>query len=262
MEANLKLFYTRPDRSLHLGVFPAPERMEITVPGAPDFMQGLKLLFVSDVHLRRSVTDARLDALIGQINAQEADLILLGGDYAEGSDQCLRFFRAFRDVSCPLGCYAVPGNNDHDSISSLHETMREAGVTLLNNAGVSIDLPVGRLHIGGCDEHRYGNPDTRSLFAEGTGYRILLSHFPVMPDCRCDLMLSGHTHAGQCNFLGVTPYSVGFEARYHLLAVRGLHRIGDMQLLVGSGIGVSRFPFRLGANPQIYLLNFSQAANC
>lgn len=257
----MRLFYTRPDRSLHLGVFPKPELIELSIP-APDFMQGLRVLFVSDVHLRRGVQADRLDGLIRQIAGVQADLILLGGDYAEGSDQCRRFFRAFEGVSCPLGCYAVAGNNDFSSIGDLEGIMGGAGVTLLKNDVRTLTLPGGRLLIGGCEDHYRGKPRTDHLFAGEDGYRILLSHFPVRPDCRCDLMLSGHTHAGQCNFLGITPYSVGFEFKYRLMAVRGLHRIGDMRLLIGNGIGVSRFPFRLGATPQIYLLNFSREANC
>ena len=74
-------------------------------------------------------------------------------------------------------------------------------------------------------------------------------------------MLSGHTHAGQFNLLGLTPYSVGFERRFRHLAIRGLHRVGDMHLLVGSGIGVSRLPLRIGASPRIYLMEFTCTAN-
>lgn len=253
----MNLFYTRPDRCLHPGVFPRPELQEITISGAPEFMRGLRALFISDVHLRRCVSDERLNALIAQIASIQADLILLGGDYAEGRDQCLRFFRAFGKLSCPLGCYAVAGNNDFPSIATLEATMADAGVTLLKNGCAQLALPGGRLYIAGCDDHRYGAPCTRNIFPDAEGYRILLSHFPVLPDCACDLMLSGHTHAGQCNVLGITPYSIGFERRFRLLGVRGRRRIGNMQLLIGNGIGVSRFPFRLGAQPQIYRIDFS-----
>lgn len=259
----MSLFYTRPDRYMHLGVFPEAGVAEVAIHDAPKFMHGLRLLFVSDVHLRPGVKDVQLAALMEQIAAQKADLILLGGDYAETPEQCLRFFEAFKDVSSPMGCYAVAGNNDFDSLSTLPATMEKAGVTLLDNACRSITLSGGRLEIGGCADHKYGQPRTRDLFSgRADAYRILISHFPVQPDCRCDLMLSGHTHGGQCNVLGITPYSIGFEHRFHLLGIRGLVRRGGMRLLIGNGIGVSRFPLRLGAAPQIYLLNFSDAATC
>lgn len=254
----MNLFYTRPDPYLHLGVFPFPRVEHVKIGGAPAFMQPLRALFLSDVHLRPSVSEKKLHALMELISAQGADMILMGGDYAESPDQCLRFWEAMRRVRVPLGCFAVAGNNDFDSMPGLRKTMAESGAILLDNECARIALPGGRLCIGGCADHKYGSPRTRGLFdSEKAAYRILLSHFPVMPDCRCDLMLSGHTHGGQMNLLGLTPYSIGFERSFHLLGVRGLRRVGEMRLLIGSGIGVSRLPLRLGARPQICLLEFA-----
>ena len=247
---------TLPDRDLRVGFFPQPQTIRLRIEGAPAHMQPLRALFFSDVHLRRCVSDAQLDALVEQIAALKPSLLLLGGDYAESEADCVRFFRALARVRAPLGAYAVPGNNDRMATDALRQTMAEAGVALLINENRRIELPGGALEIGGCDDHKYGLPDTRSRFRESNAYRILLSHFPCAPDCDCDLMLSGHTHGGQCNLLGCTPYTLGFERRYHLLALRGLHARGGMRLLVGNGIGVSRLPLRIGAQPQIYLLEF------
>ena len=220
-------------------------------------MKPLRALFVSDVHLRPSVSDKKLSALMALISAQNADIIFLGGDYAESTGDCQRFFEAFKGIHAPLGAYAVPGNNDIASMPTLENTMAQAGVTLLCNRSVQVGFNMGHIYVAGSDDHKYGNPCTRGVFPEdGDAYRILISHWPVQPDCACDLMLSGHTHAGQFNILGLTPYSIGFEWKRRLLGVRGLQRRNDMRLLIGNGIGVSRIPLRIGAQPQIYLLNF------
>lgn len=252
-----KLSFTRLDRYLHLGLFPEAQPVSITIGAAPAFMHGLRALFVSDVHLRPSVRDSQLAALIDLMAAQKADILFLGGDYAETPKDCLRFFHALESLIFPLGAYAVPGNNDLASVETLAETADRAGVCWLNNAAHTLSLPGGRLSIAGCDDHKYGAPRTKDLFCDQDGdYRILLSHFPVLPDCRCDLMLCGHTHGGQCNFLGLTPYSLGFEHRFNLCGVRGYLRADDMRIFIGNGIGVSRVPLRLGAQAQIYLLEF------
>lgn len=251
------MFFTPPDKYLHIGSFPLPRVIRIRIGGAPEYMHSLKALFMSDIHLRPGTPDAALQALMELISAQNADLLLLGGDYAETPDACLRFFRALEALHFPAGGFACPGNNDLESMPSLSETMARAGVTLLNNSLVSLPLAGGRLMIGGCDDHKYGHPQTRNLFGDASAYRILLSHFPVKPDCKCELMLSGHTHAGQCNVLGVTPYSIGFEHEYGMLGVRGLHHTDGMYTLISNGIGISRIPLRLGAQPQIYLLEFA-----
>lgn len=250
-----RLQFTRPDRGLFPGVFSRPKQVEITVHGGPD---GLNALFVSDVHLRRGVSQARLDALMDQLAAAQADLLLLGGDYAETPDQCLRFFHALKRVRFPLGGFAVLGNNDWKSRADLPEMAREAGLNLLQNEARTLALPHCKLEIAGCDDYKHGTPQTQNLFCGKADYRIFLSHYPILPDCSCDLMLSGHTHAGQCNLWGITPYTMGFERRYRLAAIRGYHHFPQMDLLVGNGIGVSRFPFRLGAQPQFYLLKFTK----
>lgn len=253
-------FLTPPDCSLHPGAFCLPETEHVRIDGAPAWMGGLRALFVSDVHLRPSVSDGKLHALIERIRSTHASLLLLGGDYAETPEQCARFFRALSACDFPLGAYAVPGNNDPQETEVLAEMMAPSKVMLLKNRRTQIHLKGNRLEIAGCDDHKYGSPRTEGLFSDRAGYRILLSHFPAKPDCACDLMLSGHTHAGQLNLLGLTPYSIGFERRFHHLAIRGLHRFGGMRLLVGSGVGVSRLPLRIGASPRIYLLEFGSCA--
>ena len=253
-------FLTPPDCSLHPGAFCLPETEHVRIDGAPAWMGGLRALFVSDVHLRPSVSDGKLHALIERIRSTHASLLLLGGDYAETPEQCARFFRALSACDFPLGAYAVPGNNDPMDAAVLSDMLAPAQVTLLKNRRTQIHLKGNRLEIAGCDDHKYGAPRTAGLFSARAGYRILLSHFPAKPDCACDLMLSGHTHAGQFNLLGLTPYSIGFERSFHHLAIRGLHRMGGMQLLVGNGIGVSRLPLRVGASPRIHLLEFTDEA--
>lgn len=254
-----KLFYTRPDCTVHMGVFAKPQCLRVGIASSAECMHGLRALFVSDVHLRPSVREDQLAALVELMAAQQADMLFLGGDYAETADDCIRFFRALSALQFPLGAYAVPGNNDLHSAETLAEIANRAGIHLLNNATYALDLLSGRLAIAGCDDHKYGAPRTKDLFSEtDADYRILLSHFPVLPDCRCNLMLCGHTHAGQCNLLGLTPYSFGFEHRFQLCGVRGYTLLGDMRMLIGNGIGISRFPLRLGAQPQIYLLEFGE----
>lgn len=246
----------KPDFYLHFGWFDLPEVEEVVIKKAPAEIQGLSVLFVSDVHLRRQVSDAQLHALIDLLKAQKADLLLLGGDYAESAKDCARFFRALATVQPRLGCYGIMGNNDVECFPKAEELRRlmvENGAHLLVNEWVQKDY---HLQIGGCDDHKNGSPDTKSLFS-GSGYRILLSHFPAKPDCEADLMLSGHTHGGQCNFLGLTPYAFGFERQYGIKGVSGMNRIGNIPLLVSKGIGASKLPVRMGVRPQVHLVKFT-----
>jgi len=252
--------FVRPDFYFHAGVFPRPQIRHTLIDDAPAFLNGLRIAFISDVHLRKRVSDEKLSALIGQIRDMHADLILLGGDYAETTDDCPRFFRSLSEIRPRYGIFGVFGNNDFICRDTLRDIMAENGAELLLNEGAVIDLPGGRISLAGCDDHKYGFPETKGIFPAGD-YRILLSHQPCMPECEADLMLSGHTHGGQFNFFGLTPYFIGFESSKKMLLVHGERRIGNMRLIVGKGIGISRLPLRIGAAPELYLIEFGKNLN-
>ena len=254
------LKFIRPDRYFHLGVFPLPVVTRAVIDDAPQFLDGLRIAFVSDVHLRPRVKDERLAELADIIRGMNADILLLGGDYAEKKDDCRRFFRAIADISPRYGAYGVFGNNDFICRDTLKDIMLDSGVQLLLNEGTEICLPGGKISLAGCDDHKYGTPRTKDIFSEGD-YRILVSHEPCMPDCDAELMLSGHTHGGQFNIFGVTPYAIGFECFRKMMLVHGEKRMGNMRLIVNKGIGVSRLPLRIGAAPEVYLIEFGKILN-
>ena len=247
--------FPKPDFYLHAGWFDLPRVEEIIIGGVPEALQGKKALFVSDVHLRPNVPDAKLNALVSILQAQRADLLLLGGDYAETAHECARFFEAQQVISAPMGAFAIMGNNDSECFpdpETLRSLMAKNNVHLLINESVSMN----EIEIGGCGDHMHGKAETKSLFGKNA-YRILLSHFPAKPDCHAELMFSGHTHGGQFNFLGLTPYCIGFEHKYALEAVSGLHCIEKRKLIVSKGIGVSKLPLRIGVSPQVILVKFT-----
>ena len=263
----MKLQFSRPDRYLARTGSLYAEVTEHRIDGAPGFMRGLRALFVSDTHVLGRTADGEIDALVDRMAATQPDILLLGGDYSDDMPGAERLFRALSAFRPPLGAYGVVGNNDAEAwegrLKELRRVMARAGCRLLLNASVRLELNGGRLWIGGVDEYRYGRPDAAGLYPgarPGNGYRILLSHYPRMPVVAPDMMLSGHTHGGQFNLLGITPYAVGFERifppRLPGLCVAGLRDIGGMKLLVSKGIGASRLQLRVGVRPEINLLIF------
>ena len=258
--------FSKPDKYLGLCGHLDCEVTRWRIPGALEFMRGVRLLFAADFHVTQRAADGDIDALLQKIEGTKPDLILLGGDFADRAEHARRLFDRWAGLSAPLGCFAVVGNNDAEAWpgqSELRQALDQAGIRLLVNESVSIDVNGGRLIVAGVDEYRYGAPDTCGLYPAGPSgniYRLLMSHYPILPEVLPDLMLSGHTHGGQFNLLGLTPFTIGFERlvspRPHSRYIAGLHQRGGAQVLVTKGIGASRIPLRVCVRPEICLIEF------
>lgn len=254
--------FTRPDRHIsffHLGRI----RLETLRVPAPAPLDGLRAAFLSDVHLRPIVPDRWLEALMGRIAGLKPDLLFLGGDYAESVPQEERFFAALSTLPPPpLGCFGVTGNNDSRLFpepEALRACMARGGARLLLNEHARVPVSGGTLAVAGLDDERDGGdprPELALAGCEGADYRVLLTHPPRWPQPRAELILSGHTHGGQLNLLGFTPYTVGYEGN-HFPLIKGVARRDGMTLLVSRGIGYSRLPVRVGAWPEIHLIEFT-----
>ena len=264
----MRSFRTPPDRYIaRCGHLQASVRRH-EIDGAPAFMRGLKLAFASDFHAVSLTTADDARALAAQINALEADIILLGGDYADRAEHAARLFEGLRDLRAPLGCFGIVGNNDCEAwegrIDDLRALMKGAGCRLLVNRRAKLPVRGGTLYIAGADDVIYGVPGVARLYPRRPSpdiYRVLMLHEPCAVRPAPDLTLSGHTHGGQFNCLGFTPYSIGFERlfgrRIRPVAVAGLSEQPDgSKLLVSKGIGASRIPLRVGVRPEIELIGF------
>ena len=259
-------FFSKPDRycapcgDLRCAV------TECRISPAPAFMRGVTALFVTDVHALPTTSDAAMTALKEKAAALKPDLLLLGGDYSDRPGPTERLFERLAAIPAPLGRFGVVGNNDREAfpeIGRLRRIMSRAGFELLINESRSLRLGGGRLIVAGLDEYRYGAPDATGLYAKAPApdrFRLLLSHYPRRVEPMPDLMLCGHTHGGQFNLLGVTPYTVGFERlfarRRASCFIAGLHEMDGGQVLVSKGIGASRLPLRVGVRPEINIIRF------
>ena len=218
-------------------------------------LAGMKLTFFSDIHASPRFSDAAMEALLARVAALGADIVCIGGDFAEDEESLARLLRFFPLLSPPLGVYACLGNNDRELPGFAR--MLEGHARLLVNGSVLLE----GLRLGGVDERKHGHPRPEAVFPhDGASARVLLSHYPVACDfgagARPDLQLCGHTHGGQFNVLGITPYTFFFEPRRHAW-VSGECTLGGVRTIVSNGIGMRRVTLRVGAPPQVHLVRFT-----
>ncbi|WP_217196044.1 metallophosphoesterase [Streptomyces buecherae] len=241
-------------------VFRGPRVKRITVPLAKLSRQahGYRIAVVSDIHLGPILGRAHTQRVVETINRVNPDLVAVVGDLVDGSvadlgpaAEPLRHLRA-RD-----GSFFVTGNHEYFSgADAWVDHVRELGLRPLENERTELpgfDL-AGVNDVAGEDEGK--GPD----FGQALGDRdrgraaVLLAHQPVVIHDAVrhgvDLQLSGHTHGGQL-------WPGNYLAELANPTVAGLERYGDTQLYVSRGAGAWGPPVRVGAPPDITVVQLA-----
>ena len=167
-------------------------------------LKGLKIVFASDFHIK-PYENYRLERTIRAINKQNADIVLLGGDYVsghkKGSSMTIdKIAKSFSNITSKHGAYAVVGN--HDGWQGKEEIVKELeknNIKVLFNTNVCFE----KFCIAGVDDLQTGTPDINKALKNTKEPVILLSHTPdIIPDVpnSVNLTLAGHLHGGQIRF--------------------------------------------------------------
>jgi predicted MPP superfamily phosphohydrolase len=243
----------------------------LTIADLPANLKGLKIVFLTDIHESARFSQARVDSLVNDVNGFSADLVLLGGDYADDGDGALAFFRSLPAIHARLGVYGVLGECDRESpetdLSSLVKAMSAAGVQPLVNGVAKIKVGQAYVYVAGADDAIAGTPDAASIAAQVTeeDFVIFLGHNPDLLTAALkasgadgnnhwfDMALFGHTHGGQLTFFGL-PLIQQLVPELGNRYLSGWLTENRAEILISDGVGTSFFPARLFAPAQIHLI--------
>ncbi len=242
----------------------ADRRLVWPVPGLPEGLHGLRILFLSDLHLDGpSLTTECLRELLPGI---EADLVILGGDYrwhTHGFDgkAAAEFRRLAPALRAPLGVLGILGNHDEPTFL---EVLAEAGVTVLANDAVAVRRNGAELWVVGLEDSCYflRHDFEKALRAVPAGvYKLLVPHGleTVHEAARRGfaLCLAGHTHWGQIALPGGVPIIT--HCRAGRRCARGFWQVGDLRGYTSSGAGVCGMPLRFNTRGEVVTLELRQA---
>ena len=192
------------------------ERAQLRLPPERDGVQPVRIGLIADLQFEH--LGAHEPEAVDRLLAERPDLILLAGDYHQGSRSSfareLTQLRALLSrLHAPAGVFAVQG--DVESPRKARRIFSGTGIRLLVNDAAHVRMRDRRLTIGGV-ELAYRSPAARELARrlERAGgahdVRLLLSHRPdvlleLKHDTRVDLVLAGHTHGGQLQLPVVGP---------------------------------------------------------
>ena len=238
---------------------PVIHEQVVVLPGLPRERDGLRVVFVSDLHLGSQIGRTWLKKLVGQIAVLKPDLIAIGGDLVDHDADLVRpMVPELRALHAPLGVWSVLGNHDsYGGADDVARLMRDAGFHVLHDES---GIAVPGLRIAGVDDlgvrGRTGPVEAAIHEAIGPVKKaqegcIFLSHTPVgISEAAQDgagLMLCGHTHGGQ-----IWPFNYLVALRYPELVGRFNH--DPMTLIISRGAGTWGPRMRLWQPGEILLI--------
>ncbi|MBI3464243.1 MAG: phosphodiesterase YaeI [Planctomycetes bacterium] len=245
-------------------------QVRVPLAGLSTEHPGLKVVHLTDFHLRRHMPLKYVSRSIAVAAAQRADIVVLTGDFVHRGFRNVRLVRELlKGLDAPLGVYAVLGNHDfsvrnplgirrHPRLhAAIVRALEDCGVQVLRNRAVHVGGPTMRWAIVGVDDLWSGRCNLERAL-EGTEAhvpRIILAHNPRtierLNGHRCDLMLSGHTHGGQIHLPGIGTPTLSPRMRRF---AAGLYQVNHSMLYVNKGIGYS-LRFRYNRRPEVAVLH-------
>lgn len=240
---------------------PTIEPVKVRLPKLDPRLSGLRFAVVSDIHLGPLTGLGHTERIVRMINELEADVVTIVGDLVDGTVAELgSLARPLGRLESRYGAYFVTGNHEYYAANGPQEWIEELdslGVRALRNSRVEIRHGGAVLDLAGVNDVNGAAYDDGPDFAAALGGRVpgrstvLLAHQPVQvrqaAPYGVDLQLSGHTHGGQ-----LVPFNLAVAMQQPV--VSGLARVDGVQIYVTRGAGFWGPPARVGAPPEITMV--------
>ena len=241
----------------------------------PEAFDGYRIVHFSDAHIG-TYTGSRqwlLQRAVDTINALRPDIVLFTGDLQNVYPDEL-------DVQVPIlsqlkaqdGVMSVLGNHDYAVYQDCDESQkqrnnkhtiqseRKMGWTLLLNENRIIRRDSDSIVVAGMENWgkvkrmpRRGDVKKSLTGISDSAFVVMMQHDPtcwrekILPECKAQLTLSGHTHGGQVSLLGLSPASFSYDEW------GGVYEQDGRTLIVSTGLG-ALIPFRLGMPGEIVVI--------
>jgi uncharacterized protein len=227
---------------------PIINKYSITIPKKSSTLNSLKIISVSDLHLKNITSKVFLKKLADKVRSENPDIIFLPGDIAETygnttGEKLNGFIEILKDIRSDYGIYAVRGNHDlpRYNVADKIDFNKRLGITMLADSLIELD---NKIYIMGLNYR--GNNEKRPIdsllkFRTKDLPVILLDHAPYCLDDtyknNIDVQLSGHTHYGQIwplNFITDAVYDIAW----------GYKKNNNTHLFVSCGVQDAIMPGR------------------
>ena len=258
------------------------KEVETRFSNLPESFDGYRIAFISDIHIG-SMWNAgsELENLADIIKSVDADIVLFGGDLANihHSELTPAVLGRLSLIKGAQGTFAVLGNHDTGSYvngstkelrehnkASLEKAAGSAGWVFLKDSTIYIRKGNDSIAITGIDyseellEYKHSMSSIDGFDVSGiykdvpdSVFNITVSHLPQLWRSLCDggysdLTLAGHIHAMQMKIGSLSPAAFMYDEW------SGLYESEKGKLYINDGIGSVGFFARIGARPEVTLI--------
>lgn len=230
-------------------------------------LAGLRIAMVADFHFDELQEGDFVSKCVEKINAQNPDLIVLGGDYVSHDSKPVEpLAELLAKLNAPLGVFAVLGNHDYWSGDNIiTHLLSAAGIQVLRNAAETLTFKHTPFQLAGLESMWVGKANYKTALPHQNPASlpvILAVHEPdffdrVCKDPRLILQLSGHTHGGQ---VCAPFYGAMRLPSYGKNYISGLYRRHDNHIYVTRGVGTLFPHVRFCCPPEISLITLGVPA--
>ena len=247
-----------------------PERLvvkEITVETEMD-IEKCRIVFFTDTHFGALYDEKHIERIVEMINGLDSDIVIFGGDlldnYARDKEILdMEYLQGeLSRIEAKAGKYAVFGNHDYGggAIRIYEDFMNDCGFRVLNDEIVFLEE--FNIEIIGFDDYLLGQTEADFYHIQTETFHLIAMHEPItskfIKSSDENFIVSGHTHGGQVFVPYFTRKLLPNGSDQFMKGLYDMQATGSdtfAQMYVSSGIGLTKYPFRLFNVPEIIEVN-------
>lgn len=222
--------------------------------------QVMRAVVIADPHLGPYKKSGWARDIVQMAKQQDPDVVFMVGDYVYNNSSQIDLFEPISELAEHYPVYAVTGNHDYtdNNIDYVNQSLKSWGIEVLANESMTVSIAGKEFMLAGVSDIWFdGNLSQTMKGLTEDQTVILLAHNPDVILSKittlADLVVSGHTHAGQIRLpiLGSVSPLPTILGRSHDL---GLFQFDDEQLFISAGLGETGPRARLFNPPELSVL--------
>ena len=235
---------------------PVIKNISVSIPNLPIEWKNKKIIQISDIHLGHIYRKDFLQKIVGKINNERPEMVLITGDLFDGMDGNLTsIISPLENIKTKKGIFFVTGNHEtYLGLENTFQTLKNSQLKILRDEVVDVSgIKLIGISYPGHNEKKNISDILKLLKEKYFGKpNILLYHAPTniseIKNLGINLELCGHTHKGQFFPFNLITHSVYNGYDY------GLFKMENYTLYTSNGVGTWGPVMRVGNTPEIVVI--------